>query len=76
VVEDNNFQIYRFDNGQVEIHYNDGKKEIKFDDGSEKLIFPNGEKFTFQLSGEIQSENSSGVKIIEFGDQTVEVIID
>ena len=47
----NGLNIYRFSNGQLEVHHIDNRKEIYFPDGTIKNIMTNGVEETYFKDG-------------------------
>lgn len=71
----NNLDIYRFPNAQVEFHFKNGNKQIKFQDGTEKFVYKNGEEFTVYADNTLQLVNKEGVKVIKHSDSNQEIVL-
>ena len=71
----NNLDIYRFPNAQVEFHFKNGNKQIKFQDGTEKFVYKNGEEFTVYADNTLQLVNTDGVKVIKHSQSNQEIVL-
>ncbi|KRX10693.1 hypothetical protein PPERSA_08688 [Pseudocohnilembus persalinus] len=59
-------EIYRFQNGQIEIHKANQDKEIKFPDGTERYIYSNGEQHSLFPDGVFQIIDQNNTKTLEY----------